>query len=63
VTGGRVTLSVSTTVVGVDVFVSMSVEIIVVGDAGDPFAPAAVEPPSTATTEYDALLTRGTAFR
>ena len=58
-TGGRVTLSVSTTVFGSEVFVSMSVEIIVVGDAGDPFAPGAVEPPSTATTEYDDLLTRG----
>jgi len=59
VTAGCVTLSVSTTVFAAAVFVSISVDIMVVGDtAGDPFA-VEVEPPSTATTEYDALLTRG----
>lgn len=57
-TAGSVTLSVSTTVFASAVFVSTTVEIIVVGETvGDPFA-LEVEPPSTATTEYDALLTR-----
>jgi hypothetical protein len=62
VTGGRVTLSVSTTVIGADVFVSMSVETIVAW-VGDPFPPAApVDPPSTGTTEYVALRSRGSTW-
>lgn len=64
VIAGSVILSVVTTVDGAAVFVCMTVETIVVdgtdssGDSSLP-PPLVPDPPSTATTEYLALRTRG----